>query len=211
MTALGVIAGVLLLGLTPAYLLQTLRSHARPDPVSWGIWATLGTLGALSNADAGGGAAVIVLTVTAGTQVLIFLVALRGGRLATGAAALWPLALAAIGAVVWLTSGSPLAAATGVVLADACGLWPTIVKTWREPFTEPPLLWAGGAVAFGLGCLSVPTAEPATLLYPVYLMLGNLATAAVAGGRRFRATPALPTSDALTQGRIVHPIDCPSS
>lgn len=201
MTALGVIAGLLLLGLTPAYLVQTLRAETRPEPTSWGIWATLGIVGVLSNADAGGGAAAIVLSVTAVTQIAIFAVALRSGQPPSGPAALWPLAPAAIGAAIWLTSRSPLAAAVGVVVADACALWPTLTKTWREPYTEPPLLWAGGAVAFALGCLSVPSATPATLLYPVYLMLGNLLTAAVAAGRRSYATHTTPMRDAIAQPR----------
>lgn len=182
MTWLGVIAGLLLLVLTPAYLRHVLSGSVRPHPVSWGIWATLGILGAAATASAGGGPAVIVLAVTALLEVIVFLAALQGHH-EVSPRALWPLAPAVIGTAVWLTAASPLAGALGVVVADSCGLWPTLKKTWADPNSEPPLLWAGGACAFALGCFSVPQPSFASLLYPIYLACGNSLIAVVAWSR----------------------------
>jgi hypothetical protein len=189
-TWLGVIAALALLALTPAYLAHVLRGSARPHPVSWGIWAILGVLGTASTAAAGAGPTVIVLAVTAGVEVFVFVAALHSAPVSVSARELWPLAPALIGALVWIGVHDPLAGALGVVTADLGGVWPTLKKTWIDPRSEPPLLWAGGAVAFLLGCLGVRTVALASLLYPAYLAASNTLIAGVAWYRRDRGPSA---------------------
>lgn len=184
MTWPGIAGALILLALSPVYLRQCLRGTTRPHPVSWGIWATLAVLGAAATAAAGGGGAVIVLGAIAAIEVAVFVAAVwRAGALVS-LRELWPLIPAAIGAALWIVSQNPLAGAIGVVVADICGLWPTLAKTWQEPRSEPPLLWAIGTGAFLLGCFSVSTLSVASLLYPVYLTVSNSLIAGVAWTRR---------------------------
>jgi hypothetical protein len=119
---LSVAGAFILLCSTPAYLHRSLRGPTRPHPLSWGIWAALGILGAAASAVAGAGASVIVLCTTAALDVLIFVVALRRRDRALARNELWPIVPAALGVGVWAASRDPLAATIGVVLADTCAL-----------------------------------------------------------------------------------------
>ncbi len=192
MAWLGIAAALLLIATTPAYLRHSLSGATRPHPLSWGVWTVLGTLGAISTTVAGGGVAVIPLYVADALTALVFVVAWRQRDAGIARSELWPAIPALIGAIVWVASQDPLAAAIGVVIADSSGGWPTLRKTWIEPHSEPPLLWAMDALAFLLACISVSDVTAATMLYPVYLTMACALIAAVAWLRRGRAAPAPP-------------------
>lgn len=184
MTALGLAAALALLALGWPYLRQCWKGTARPHPLSWGIWAALGIIGTAATVAAGAGPTALVVAASAALQLATFFVALRRSPLRVTARESWPLVPAVAGCVVWIAASEPLAAAFGVVVADACGLWPTLRKTWRDPDSEPALLWLGGAICFAVGCLAVEDADVAALLYPVFLALGNTAVAFAAWGQR---------------------------
>jgi hypothetical protein len=152
--------------------------------MSWGIWTGLGILGAVSTTFAGGGASVIALYTAAALTLLVFVVALRQHDWRISRSEWWPVFPAAAGLIVWIVSQDPLAATIGVVVADSSGGWPTLRKTWCEPNSEPPLVWAIDAFAFLLGCLSVSSFTLAAMLYPVYLTLTCALIAFIAWLRR---------------------------
>ncbi len=191
MSWLGAVGALILLAISPVYLRRSLRGPTRPHPVSWGIWSALAVVGAIANHAAGGGGAVDVIFVMAAIDVAIFAAALRVADAKTSAREAWPVIPAAIGVAVWLGAQDPLAATIGVVTADACAYWPTLTKTWREPRSEPSLLWAIAGVAFVFACASVSTVDPASLLYPVYLTVSSLLIAAVSWTRRGRVVALL--------------------
>lgn len=195
MPALGLAAALALLALGWPYLRQCWTGAAQPHPLSWGIWAVLGVIGTAATVAAGAGPTALVVAASAGLQLATFVVALRRSPLQVTARELWPLVPAVAGCVVWIAARQPLAAALGVVVADACGLWPTLTKTWRDPSSEPALLWLGGAIAFAVGCVAVEDADLASLIYPVFLALGNTAVAVLAWDSRpalFRGTGGQP-------------------
>ena len=180
MSSPGAIGALILVALFPFYVHRCLRGPTRPHPVSWGIWALLAIVGAASNGAAGGGEAVIVLYLMVAMDICIFVVALRNDSRSTTLAETWPLLPAAVGAAVWIGAQTPLAAAVGVVVADSCAFVPTVVKTWRDPTSEPPLLWLMDSIAFALACCGVSTVGVASLLYPVYLTVSTLLLAVIA-------------------------------
>lgn len=196
MAWLGIASALILIATTPAYLQHSLSGPTRPHPLSWGIWAGLGILGAVSTTVAGGGASVIVLYTAAVLTVVVFVVACRQHATGIARSELWPVFPAAIGSIVWIVSRDPLAATIGVVVADSSGGWPTLRKTWIEPRSEPPVLWAVDAFAFLLGCLSVSSFTLATMLYPIYLTFACSLIALVAWLRRGHVTGPAPSVQA---------------
>jgi hypothetical protein len=127
---------------------------------------------------------VIVLYLMVAMDICIFVVALRGGGPSIRLVDTWPLLPAAVGAAVWIGAQTPLAGALGVVAADSFAFVPTVIKTWRDPNSEPPLLWLIDSAAFALACCGVSTVGVASLLYPVYLTVSTLLLAVIAWGRR---------------------------
>lgn len=193
---LGIASALILMATTPAYLAHSLNGPTRPHPLSWGIWTGLGFLGAVSTTVAGGGASVVVLYTAAALTLLVFVVALRQHDSRISRSELWPIVPAAAGLILWIVSRDPLAASIGVVVADSSAGWPTLRKTWREPRSEPPLLWAIDSFAFLLGCLSVSSSTAAAMLYPVYLTLACGLIALVAWLRRGHAAGPAPSAEA---------------
>jgi hypothetical protein len=191
LATLGILAGIIAVLCSPAYLVPVLRGSIRPHPVSWGIWATLGIIGFVSTTVEGGGPATIVLGVTAALQVVVFVLAVTRSGVSVRLAELWPLVPAVIGMIAWLTARDPLAAVIGVIVSDACGLWPTLVKTWRDPNSEPATQWLIGGCAYLLGLLSAVDHGLGAVLYLAYLTLGDLSVAVVAVARRAQGVRAL--------------------
>ena len=58
------------------------------------------------------------------------------------------------------------------ILADLFVTIPTIVKTYHEPETEPPLLWLLYTFAASLAMIATTPYTVYNLLYPLYITLG---------------------------------------
>ncbi len=57
--------------------------------------------------------------------------------------------VAVAGIVAWKLSGSGVTALAFAIMADATAYIPAVIKTWKHPKTEAPLLyWLGGLAAF---------------------------------------------------------------
>ena len=188
MTWATIVSTTLLLIISPLYLRQSLRGDVDPHPTTWGIWSALAVLGLVATGAGHGSGALPTLVVTAGLQLAIFAVALRRSTSATCTLDLWLLVPAAIGMAVWVSTDAPIAGAIGVVVADLCGLIPTVRKVWADPGSEPPVLWLIGGIAFVVACLAVRPATAGGLVYPSYLALGNVVVGSIAIGRRSSAT-----------------------
>jgi len=84
---------------------------------------------------------------------------------------------------LWFSTGSALLALHLSVLADFIAFLPTLVKTWRRPHSETPLFFAIGVVAPLLNIFAAGTYGYGVLLFPVYLVIINLAVLVMILGR----------------------------
>ena len=134
-----------------------------------GVWTLLSLIGAGASWDAGAGWGVLPLLGASLPLLLIFILSLRERGVHPPTPLLLPLlVLAAI--LGWLIGGEPLLAVVCVVMADSLAAWPTLLKVWHRPDSEPPLLWllGSGALLTGLPALHVHSLT--TLLYPLYVV-----------------------------------------
>ncbi len=74
---------------------------------------------------------------------------------------------------LWLTSKQTLLALHLTILADTIAVYPTLVKTWRQPSTETPLFYIAGIVAPLLSILAEGRYTYTVVLFPLYLALIN--------------------------------------
>ncbi|MGE3771256.1 MAG: hypothetical protein AB7G06_09950 [Bdellovibrionales bacterium] len=155
------------------YLWSIYQRKTRPHAFSWFLWGLVTGIGAAAQAQLNGGPSVWVLTVVAATCLFISVVAVfvgeknitRSDKITFGGA------LAAI--VVWQLTSSPILALVCVILVDCLSYWPTIRKSWNDPWGEPPgsYFWAG--LRYFLALFAVPDAKISTLLYPAFLMASD--------------------------------------
>ena len=111
-----------------------------------------------------------------GIWTLILAIALWSSFSAGGGASLW-----FIGgdASAWQLSKLPLLAILAAILADACGVAPTMIKSLRDPHSEQPLAYFSSALATLFGFLAVGRWDWVLLLYPAYLWSVNLITGTI--------------------------------
>ncbi|GAA1458228.1 hypothetical protein [Williamsia maris] len=202
------------------YAVLTLRGVVRPNRVTWFLWAA--APGIAFGAQIGDGVGLpAVTTLAVGLGPFLILCASFVNR-----SSYWRVsgfdrscgAVAAVALVAWLALDDPVLAVLTAVVADAIGGVPTIVKAWRRPDTERPVVYLLAAANGSLALLSLSTYDVTTVAFPVYLILLGLTMCALVSrrGRRPRAdhspTPTERIDDehrpprAARPGRPAHPL-----
>jgi hypothetical protein len=181
---LGVAAALVGIADTIPYVRDILRGRTLPHRGTWLIWSLLALLVFLSQRADGAGWSLAV----AGAQVvlngLVFVLAACRGVGGVSVGDRLVLAVAAGGAIGWLVADAPFVATACVVAADLLALAMMVPKTYRDPGSETLATFALASVSGALATLAVGSAEPALVLYPLYLTVANLALALLIHQRR---------------------------
>jgi hypothetical protein len=146
---------------------------ARPHVFSWFNWGLVVGIGAYAQHTLGGGPSTWVLVMVSGTCFFIAFLALFVGEknITRGD---WLAFLGALVAIpVWQATQDPLWALAVLMAIEGLTYYPTLRKCWHDPWGEPPLsaFWSGLRYFFAL--FAVPEATWQTLMYPVFLMVGD--------------------------------------
>lgn len=173
------------------YAIATLRGTARPNLVTWTLWAAAPLIGFLAQLDAGVGLPA-VQTLAAGAGPLLVVVAAlltRYERTRLGAFDLACALISALALVVWLGFDAAPLAVLLAVAADAAAALPTVRKAWREPHTENLLFY----VLIGLGStitlLTLRSWAPHDAAFPVYILTVCLVIGGIVTLRRRATAP----------------------
>ena len=152
------------------YLWSIYRRETRPHAFSWFIWGLVTSIGAAAQFELDAGLSAWVLTFVAVTCFLIsVLAAFIGHRDITRSD--WAALIGSFIAIaVWTVTANPIAAIASLIAIDFLSYWPTIRKSWADPWGEPPIsyFWAGLRYFFAM--LAVPEFVFVTMLYPFWLM-----------------------------------------
>ncbi len=173
--ALGIISGFVQVYSIVPYIKSILKGQTRPNVISWSLWLVLQAIAIFGQISAGASWSLIFLLAMFFNIVLVLIISARGyGYKKYGWLDFVCLASAIAAIIVWKTTGDPVLAIAGVVIADFIALIPTIAKTWREPFSESAISWLILTVAAILAIFSTVKIDFANLLYPVYAVLSSL-------------------------------------
>lgn len=182
----GTLGGILALAAIAPYIKDILHGTTRPNIVSYGLWAILLAISIFAQISAGTSWSVVLLIGDfIGTSTIVVLCLVGYGYSKYGWVEWTCLALAVLAIASWQLTQQPLLAIIFAVLADAMAAVPTIVKAYRDPWSELPVTWL--IIAFGalLGILSTTIWDAANLLFPAYLLAVNGLTGIIAlTGRR---------------------------
>ena len=155
-----------------SYLIATLKGKARPNRVSWALWA-LAPLIAFSAEIKHGVGLPALMTFMVGFNPLLIVLASFVNKKAT-----WKLSkldvlcgiLSIIGLVLWLITGKGVIAILFSILADAFAGVPTIVKSWLEPESENHTVFLFGAINAIITLLAIKTWDFAHYAFPLYIL-----------------------------------------
>jgi hypothetical protein len=187
---LGAIAGIgQALAVIP-YVRDILKGTTKPNIVSWSLWtlAVLITLSAQISAGASWSALILVGATVANFTVIILALFGYGYRKFTWVE--WTcltLSLAAI--ALWQITGNPLVAMGFSIAADGIAYIPTLVKAYKEPFSETAIYWLLLIVTDLMAMASTTILNTANLAFPIYYALINSLLLIVILGRRRSKTP----------------------
>jgi len=159
-----------------AYIVDTIKGKSKPNRISWAMWASaplVATIVALySHADIW----VTSRTFMAGFVPLTILIASF-----INSKSYWKLtffdfvcgACSVLALIIWLFVGSPEVAILFAVAGDAFALIPTLAKAWKYPETETGLTFVAGLAASLLILPSIPNWNIENSAFQIYLLVAN--------------------------------------
>lgn len=152
------------------YLRAIYLKEARPHVFSWFNWGVVTGIGAYAQITLDGGPSAWVLVVVSSTCFFISGVALFIGEKNITRSDWYAFLGALVAIPVWVYTENPVAAIIVIVVIDILTYYPTIRKSWHDPWGEPPMsyFWAGLRYFLALFAVSPVTWE--TLFYPFFLM-----------------------------------------
>jgi len=104
---------------------------------------------------------------------ILFLLSLKYGMGGWEPIDVISLMIAICGIVLWKATSNPTVAIVASVVADASGIIPTLIKTYRHPQTEDWRFWGITILAAGVNLISIQRWTPGEYLYPLYLVVIN--------------------------------------
>ncbi|HOZ37063.1 MAG TPA: hypothetical protein PLR18_04545 [bacterium] len=161
------------------YLRDTLRGRVKPNRVSWLLWSTAPLIAAVAAFSDGARWAVLPVFMSGFCPLLIFIGSFLNRQ------AYWRLEkfdylcglFSILALIFWAITKQPLVAIIFSVLSDGLAAVPTIVKGYRHPETELPIVYLVGIFSALTGFLVLKTFALTEILFPIYLVLVNSALA----------------------------------
>lgn len=155
------------------YFKGIFAGQTKPHLFTWLVWSLVTLIAVVIQATEGGGAGTWPTAVAA---LLCF--AITGLAVTHGSKDIkkvdWFFLAASISAIpVWLLTANPLWAAIMVTLIEIIASFPTLRKSWHTPEQEVASTYGINTIRYVLSILALASFSPATLAYPLGMVLMN--------------------------------------
>jgi hypothetical protein len=174
-TALNVLAAVLVLAGSAHYIWSIVRSDVTPNLVTWGLWALIPLITFVAEqSEQVGIQSLLVLAASLGPLAVVVVAGLyvrRYWHISAGSVLCGCLALAALG--VWLATRDGRYGVALSVLADLGAALPTLAKAIRVPESESGLVFFLGAVGGAIVVSTLGRWTVASGMFPTYVVILN--------------------------------------
>ena len=151
---------------------------------SWVIWSLTDSIGFLGQYASGAGAGSWVAGTTAGICTAVAgLSFFTGERNITGSD--WLFFIAALAAIpLWSFTKDPLGAVILVTLINAAGAYPTLRKSYVDPYGENLFTWGLSVGRMFIALLAIKDYSLVTTIFPLGMLSANISITAVLVWRR---------------------------
>jgi hypothetical protein len=155
-----------------SYIYAVLRGQAKPNRVTWVLWASAPLIAFAAEIHAGIGLRSL-LTFMAGFGPLLVVIASYISR-----KAVWKLTtfdfvcggLSILGLLLWLLTRQGDVAIIFAIIADGLAALPTLAKSFKEPDSESSFVFTMGAVSSGLTLLTIKEWTIANAAFAAYIL-----------------------------------------
>jgi len=168
-----------------AYLKATLSGRAKPNLVTWFLWAVTPLIVFIAELTAGVGLVAIPTLALSLSPLMVFLAGvyknsrefkLTGFNLVCAIVAI-------LGIILWITTSQPEVAIAAMIVADLSSGLPTVRKSWQDPASELPLTYLLSASSMIITLLTVTDWTFAAVAFPIYIATINTAIFLIASFR----------------------------
>ncbi len=140
---------------TLSYIKETIAGRAKPNRVTWLLWAIAPMIGTVAAMSTGVTWAILPVFMAGFNPFLVFLVSFWNKK------SYWKLnkidygcgILSALALILWAITNQPLIAIIFAILADGLAAIPTVTKTWKHPETEHPTIFAATIFSAFIGII----------------------------------------------------------
>lgn len=170
-----IIAALLAIAGNLPYLWDILKGRVRPHPYTWLVWSIVSATVFFGQVAKGAGIGALPTAASEIFTLIIFFFSLKYGfdgitRMDTAF-----LVVALLGLIPWALTKDPTLSVVIAVGIDVVGFIPTLRKTWAEPATETPLLYASNVARHILALFSLQAYNLATMLHSIAMIGTNTA------------------------------------
>jgi hypothetical protein len=157
------------------YLKDTLIGRAKPNRVTWLLWAIAPLIGFAAQIKAGVGLSSAMTFIVGFTPLLVFISSFFNikSRWNLTAFDLVCGALSILGLILWIITNDPILAISFSILADGLAALPTIKKSFYHPESESEYAFLGGTISGAITTLALTRYDLANLGFPLYIFLVN--------------------------------------
>lgn len=155
-----------------SYLIDTLKGKAKPNKVTWFVWALAPLIAFWATVQQGVGIQSLLTFMVGFNPLLIFIGSFVNKK------AYWKITkldlacggLAIIGLVLWQITGTGNLAIFFGILADGIAAIPTVIKSYQVPETENPNVFLGAGIAALITLLTIDTWKFEYYAFPAYIL-----------------------------------------
>jgi hypothetical protein len=180
-----------MLSLLVPYVRSIIKSTTRPSAVSWFGWSFLFAIATAAQASKGIDWSLAVPLISTISTAVIASTALYLGRAVWTRTDIVCVVFGMLAVILWAITQEPLTAIILSIVTDISVTVPTIIKTYRDPVSEPTTLWVLYVISSILAILATKQFTIYNLLYPSYAVLGSIIIATLSSRKvRKASTPA---------------------
>lgn len=182
--SLGYLSGILIAISCVPYVIDIYRGKTKPQRATWFIWLVLLTIAFVAQVFEGGTWSLITTAVDWLGVLIIFILSIKHGVGGTSKMDIGALIGAGIGLVLWYLTSDPLYALLITVFIDFLGGWLTIVKTYKDPYSETWYAYLICGTGGFLGVIAVGELNFSLMLFPLWIGLLNATIGIISITRR---------------------------
>ena len=104
---------------------------------------------------------------------IIFILSLKKGMGGRDQMDIVVFIMAVFSLIIWKTTNNPVLGLTMSIITDLIAFFPTLVKTWKLPYTEEWKFYMSDVIASIFSILAIKNYTYGVLVFPIYILLIN--------------------------------------
>lgn len=168
-----IIASVLAIVGNVPYLIDVYKKRVEPHAYTWFIWSIVSCVIFFGQVAKGAGIGAMPTAFSEVFTILIFFFSLKNGFKHIRKIDHIFLAVALLGLIPWALTKDPTISVIIVVVIDLIAFMPTLIKTFKYPKTETPILYSMNVLRHILMLFSLQAYNIATMLHSFSMITTN--------------------------------------